>query len=54
MLFRGIGYLSDRIGYRASAGAVVIALEDIKQRGIDFNWKCEAYCLLPSLNSTTP
>lgn len=42
MLPEGIDDLEPRIGFASSAGAVVIALENIKERGMDFNWKCEA------------
>ena len=43
MLPDGVDHLEARIGYTSSAGAVVIALENIKKSGIDFNWKCGAY-----------
>ena len=43
MLPNGVDNLEARVGYTSSAGAVVIALENIKKSGIDFNWKCEAY-----------
>lgn len=41
MLPDNVDHLEARIGYTSSAGAVVIALENLKKSGIDFNWKCE-------------
>ena len=48
MLPEDVEHLEARIGYASSAGAVVIALENIKKSGIDVNWKYKTHSLLSS------